>query len=129
VRAGRPCDAPRRCVFDDRFLRLWCKHPQTIIPVDPRIGPSPYKICTACGRRILLTEEDHCNPPPSVPSRAEIVEINPLDPPPPRRRFGAYKGQFRVGPEFDEPLDAEDLEAWSEDSHDRSGDRTAPAHR
>jgi hypothetical protein len=32
--------------------------------------------------------------------------------PEPRRRFGAMRGQFKVGPEFFEPLPPEELDLW-----------------
>jgi prevent-host-death family protein len=44
---------------------------------------------------------------------AKIVSIEPSNPKP-RRIFGALKGQFTVGPEFFEPLPAEELDTWAQ---------------
>ncbi len=47
---------------------------------------------------------------------AEIVPYAPpapeLAPPKPKRQFGSMRGQISVGPEFFEPLSAEDLALW-----------------
>jgi antitoxin (DNA-binding transcriptional repressor) of toxin-antitoxin stability system len=38
-----------------------------------------------------------------------IAKLVPFAPPPVRRRFGALRGILRVGPEYFEPLPAEEL--------------------
>ena len=41
---------------------------------------------------------------------AKLVSIEPK----PRRIFGRLKGQVSIGPEFFEPLPAEELDAWDQ---------------
>jgi prevent-host-death family protein len=41
-----------------------------------------------------------------------IAKLVPFVPPPAKRRFGALRGALTVGPEFFEPLPAEELAAW-----------------
>jgi prevent-host-death family protein len=41
-----------------------------------------------------------------------VVRLVPLEPPKPKRRFGAMKGRASVGPEFFEPLPEEELKLW-----------------
>ncbi len=40
------------------------------------------------------------------------AKLVPLDPLPKERKPGRLKGQFKLGPEFFEPLPAEELELW-----------------
>ena len=41
-----------------------------------------------------------------------VAKLVPLEPPPKERKPGRLKGQFKVGPEFFEPLPPEELELW-----------------
>jgi prevent-host-death family protein len=41
-----------------------------------------------------------------------VVRLVPLEPPKPKRQFGAMKGRASVGPEFFEPLPEEELKLW-----------------
>ncbi len=41
-----------------------------------------------------------------------VVRLAPVDAVKPKRRFGAYKGQFTIDERFFEPLPEEELAAW-----------------
>ena len=41
-----------------------------------------------------------------------IAKLMPFAPTSPKRQFGALRGTLTVGPEFFEPLPAEELAAW-----------------
>ena len=41
-----------------------------------------------------------------------VVRLSPVEPPPKTRTPGMFKGEFKVGSAFFEPLPVEDLEAW-----------------
>jgi len=41
-----------------------------------------------------------------------IARIVPFQPPAPKRQFGAMRGVISVGPEFFEPMTADDLAEW-----------------
>lgn len=43
-----------------------------------------------------------------------VVKLVALDTQQPRRVFGALKGKLSVGPEFFEPLPADELDAWEQ---------------
>lgn len=43
-----------------------------------------------------------------------VVKLVALDTKQPRRVFGALKGKLSVGPEFFEPLPADELDAWEQ---------------
>jgi antitoxin (DNA-binding transcriptional repressor) of toxin-antitoxin stability system len=42
-----------------------------------------------------------------------VVRLSPLEPPKPRRTFGAFKGQFNLTDAFFEPLPADELALWN----------------
>jgi antitoxin (DNA-binding transcriptional repressor) of toxin-antitoxin stability system len=44
--------------------------------------------------------------------KAPIARLVPFQPPATKRRFGALRGTVGVGPEFFDPLPAQELEAW-----------------
>jgi antitoxin (DNA-binding transcriptional repressor) of toxin-antitoxin stability system len=46
--------------------------------------------------------------------KVPIAKIVPYHPIVPKRRFGALRGKFSVGPEFFEPLPEEELTAWAQ---------------
>ena len=41
-----------------------------------------------------------------------VAKLVPIEPPPKERKPGWLKGKFKLGPEFFEPLPAEELELW-----------------
>jgi len=41
-----------------------------------------------------------------------VVRLVPLKKPGQKRQLGLFKGEFQVGPEFFDPLPAEELDAW-----------------
>ena len=43
-----------------------------------------------------------------------IAKLVPFRPPAPKRRFGALRGIISIGPEFFDPLPAQELEAWEQ---------------
>ncbi|HXC26088.1 MAG TPA: type II toxin-antitoxin system Phd/YefM family antitoxin [Gemmatimonadaceae bacterium] len=43
-----------------------------------------------------------------------VVKLVPLEAVQPKRQFGVLKGQLAVGPEFFEPLPADELDAWGQ---------------
>jgi antitoxin (DNA-binding transcriptional repressor) of toxin-antitoxin stability system len=54
-----------------------------------------------------------------------IAKLVPFHPPAKKRSFGALRGVVSVGPEFFDPLPAQELEAWEQGAFGRSvgGDR------
>ena len=45
-------------------------------------------------------------------TRVIWAKLVPFRPPLTRRRFGALRGIIRIGPEFSEPLSAQELATW-----------------
>lgn len=43
-----------------------------------------------------------------------VARLVPLQAPPSKRRFGAWRGMIEVGPAFFEPLPEEELAAWEQ---------------
>lgn len=43
-----------------------------------------------------------------------VAKLVPLEPQASKRIFGALKGKLKVGPEFFEPLPADELDAWEQ---------------
>ncbi len=41
-----------------------------------------------------------------------VVRLVPVDKPLKKRKLGMFKGQFKVGPGFFEPLPADELDGW-----------------
>ena len=42
-----------------------------------------------------------------------VVRLSPLNPPKPKRKFGAFKGQFNLTDAFFEPLPDDELALWN----------------
>lgn len=43
-----------------------------------------------------------------------VAKLVPIETKPPQRVFGSLKGKLAVGPEFFEPLPADELDAWEQ---------------
>jgi hypothetical protein len=69
AKIGRAIDA----AAPQRFRRLWCSHPNMVVPLVPLMGPAPWKECRHCGERHALTSADQDLP--LEPVSATVIDM------------------------------------------------------